>query len=387
MTTMHGQVRYDISRLSSDKVKRTPQGGARIDARLTRTGVFIYRNPDGSLRRELRTPEEVSRADSLSTLADAPLIEGHPDLVNTENYRDLQRGHVSGTPTFDGKTYVESSLVVQDAQALARIDSGELQELSCGYTCDIEQKAGTFDGQPFDCIQRNISYNHVGIGPRNWGRAGNDVALRLDGSTYVDEVNPEMKKIRLDGKEIEVTPEQFEAIDAELAAVRKDANDRVTKAEAEAGKSAGQALAEKTRADAAEKALAEATDPARFDAAVEARATLIENAHKVLGNTDPFTRKDGGKTVSLSDREIMIKVVTSLKPEFKADGRSDDYIRALYEHAIESGVRADSIMTLPRRLDAEKAKPFGGKETDEEEEAEENTRKDAWKQPLTHSKG
>ena len=385
--------RFDLSRLAGNKVIRTPQGGARIDARLTRTGIFVYRNEDGSLRRELRTPDEVARADSLETLRDAPLIEGHPDLVKPDNYRTLQRGHVSGRPKFDGRRYVESQVVVQDAETLARIDSGDLSELSCGYTCDIDQTAGTFDGQPYDCIQKNIRYNHVGIGPKNWGRAGSDVALRLDSSTYVDDFQEKMKKIRLDGKDFEVAPELFEALDKELDTVRKDCASKVTKAETEAGTAAGQALAEKTRADAAEKTLAdtnaklaEATDPARFDAAVEARAQLIESAHKILGNNEPFTRKDGDKNVPMTSREIMVQVVTALKPEFKADGRSDDYVRALYEHAVESGVRADSITTLPARLDAMKNKDFPSKMKDKDGDDETAERTDASRMPLMHSK-
>jgi len=31
-------------------------------------------------------------------------------------------------------------------------------------------------------VQRDIVYNHAALGPRNWGRAGRDVALRVDAS-------------------------------------------------------------------------------------------------------------------------------------------------------------------------------------------------------------
>jgi hypothetical protein len=58
----------------------------------------MYRNPDGSDRRELRLPEEVFKADSLETLRDATVIEGHPDMVNPSNWKELSRGHVSGLP-------------------------------------------------------------------------------------------------------------------------------------------------------------------------------------------------------------------------------------------------------------------------------------------------
>lgn len=43
---------------------------------LTRTGVFPYRNPDGTIRHELRPPEDVFHTGSLHTLKGVPITDG-----------------------------------------------------------------------------------------------------------------------------------------------------------------------------------------------------------------------------------------------------------------------------------------------------------------------
>ena len=44
---------------------------------LTSTGIFEYTNPDGSVRRELRLPEEVFAPESLKTYKGKPIIITH----------------------------------------------------------------------------------------------------------------------------------------------------------------------------------------------------------------------------------------------------------------------------------------------------------------------
>ena len=58
---------------TSKTFKRTPQGFLRVNARLTKSGVFNYENT-----REYRPDEEVFRADSLESLKGAPVTDLHP---------------------------------------------------------------------------------------------------------------------------------------------------------------------------------------------------------------------------------------------------------------------------------------------------------------------
>ena len=205
--------RLDYGRLS--RVERTPQGGIRAPANLTRTGVFVYKRADGSEVRELRHPEEVFAEDSLATLAGAPITDLHPSKpVRPNNWRKLAIGHVGEQVKQDGK-FVAAQLSIQDQAAIVAVERGDRKELSCGYSCRIDPTPGEYEGERYDQAQTNIRYNHVALGPSNWGRAGNEVALRLDsqGNQTVD--NPPSKKetpsmkYTIDGVEYDTGSSEF----------------------------------------------------------------------------------------------------------------------------------------------------------------------------------
>ena len=65
-------LRFDFNG-SSGEFKRTPQGFLRVNARLSRVGIFDYQST-----REYRSPEEVFRSDSLESLKGAPVTDRHP---------------------------------------------------------------------------------------------------------------------------------------------------------------------------------------------------------------------------------------------------------------------------------------------------------------------
>ena len=221
--------RTDSGTLSG--VQRTPQGGIRVDAALTRTGLLRYRNPDGSDRWELRRPEDVFHATSLAGLRDAPVTDEHHGLVTAANHSALAKGHVSGEPRQDGDT-LAATLVIQDADLIAAIEAGTKREVSAGYECDLETAPGEHAGQRYDAVQRNIRYNHIAIVPR--GRAGSGVCLRLDAAG--DEVH--MAIVRVEDVEYEDGGQAHKAIVAALA--------RANRAE-------GEVTALRSRADAAEQ--------------------------------------------------------------------------------------------------------------------------------------
>ena len=171
--------RYDVLRLDGSCAERTPQGGLRVPAFLTRAGVFEYRNANGSVRREYRPPTEVFDAQSLCSLEDAPVTDGHQGAVRPDSFQSLAKGHVRSIKQ-DGQ-FVAGVVLVQDAALVAAVERGERREVSCGYECRLDMTPGTTpDGEAFDAIQRNIKYNHCAMLPVGAGRAGREVALRLD---------------------------------------------------------------------------------------------------------------------------------------------------------------------------------------------------------------
>ena len=175
-------LRYDIGSLKAPV--RCADGRLRVDGYLTRTGVFEYRNPDGSVRREYRPPEEVFNADSLATFELVPLTDNHPpEMVTAQNAKQYAVGATGESVRQDGDR-VAASIVVFDAGVIAKLERGKVQ-LSCGYEADVEDSPGEIDGQRYDAIQRNIRGNHVAI--VDVGRAGPDVRIRMDAGIMVTE--------------------------------------------------------------------------------------------------------------------------------------------------------------------------------------------------------
>ena len=182
--------RFDFHRLDAARVKSTSQGFLTVAGRLTRVGVLDYYRQDGSVYRELRLPEEVFRADSLSTLAMAPVTDLHGGMVNPDNVQALGVGIV-GADVEGGNDgpFVTGSATIQRADTIKAVKARTRTELSPGYECWVQDEGGTWDGSAFglskalkfDGTQRDITYNHLAVGPKDWGRAGPDVALRMDG--------------------------------------------------------------------------------------------------------------------------------------------------------------------------------------------------------------
>jgi len=327
-------IRYDAGRFS--RVTPTPQGGIRVDAAVSRTGILVYRNPDGSIRREYRPDEEVFHEDSLASLRGAPATQFHPQgMVTAETFRDVAVGYMGDDVRQDGDKVV-GSMAIQDSRTVKRIQDKALRELSAGYTCRIENTPGEYQGQRYDAIQRDIRYNHVALLPPGAGRSGPEVALRLDSAG--DCIAPEgwtredqtMKIEIIDGTEYEVgTPAHTKASAARDKA-RTDAADALTQAEA--------------RADAAEakvkdlEAKAEKEDE-RIDAAVSARLSL----HREALRAGVEVKADA------SDEDIRRAVIGKVLPSVKLDGKEGAYLEAMFDLAVSqieqasaNGVRADA---------------------------------------------
>lgn len=308
---------------------RTPQGSAKIPAALTRTGVFHYQQADGSTRREYRPDATVFDTSSLKSYETAVVVEGHPAMVDASNWKQHAVGDVRDVKR-DGK-FVAANLVIRDKATLDKIESGDLAEVSCGYDCMLEIKSGVTDsGERYDAIQHGVTINHVGLGPRDWARAGNDAKLRLDGTVArVDgDGNPEggRKPPSMagendpDAKPSKVTKDleaRLDALTTDFGSLRstltetKKALDTVT----------AERDALKARADAAEKKIA----PDQIDAAVKQRIAVYDGARALHG-----------KDVELkgSERDVMIQAIRARDEKFDANGKSDDYVTARFDFEV-----------------------------------------------------
>ncbi len=199
-------------------LETTPQGFVRVDARLTRTGIFTYHN-DGKITREFRPPEEVFRCDSLKSIAGAPVTDLHPDsFVNPENAKELAVGFAGEEIKPDGD-FVTAKLTITDAAAIEGLKEGSRKEISLGYTCEVEDSPGVHNGEHYDAIQRNIVVNHIALGPKGWGRAGPEVSVKTD-SDFQKRVAERVKLIQKCQKYLTRIDEQSDA-DLKLAVIQK----------------------------------------------------------------------------------------------------------------------------------------------------------------------
>lgn len=173
----------------------TPEGYLIDNPILTRVGIFEYHNPDGTIRRELRLPEEVFAAESLASYKGKPVILTHEaGLVDVDNVQQEHIGTILSEGMQDGEN-VRAQIVIHDAESL---DYG-LRELSLGYTQTPDETPGVWNGQPYDAIQRNIQINHLALVEK--ARAGEQARLNIDGE---EQGGNQMSKARKDG----LTPEE-----------------------------------------------------------------------------------------------------------------------------------------------------------------------------------
>lgn len=336
--------RYDRGELR--KPVKMPNGWLRVDGLFTRTGVFTYRNNDGTERRELRLDEEVFAPASLESFQLVPVTDEHPPVfLDASNTKEFVAGMVGESVRKDG-TFVVGPMLITDGELVRKLEQRDVAEISCGYTCDLEQKAGEHNGEKYDCIQRNIRGNHVAIVPR--GRAGPGARVRMDAAAAAvipthdaggasggspensQREAPVAHKVRVDGIDVEVTHEHgaqlierthkahadaLEKKDAKIAELEKEKATLQAKADAEAEKV--------KKLDAELKAA-----PEKFRGEIKARMDLEQQARGILGKE---AKLDG-----LTDRQVKEKVLAKTSPELKLDGKADAYVDARFDLALEA---------------------------------------------------
>ncbi|HEX5038508.1 MAG TPA: DUF2213 domain-containing protein [Candidatus Limnocylindria bacterium] len=334
-----GPLRYDRGELLRPvaPVART-DGALQLEGYAARPGIYLYRNADGSTRREL-VPRQML-LDSSPGLARLPVTLEHPQTdVGPGNFRRLAVGDTDGEVVYDNG-FQRVKIAVRDEDAIAAVRKGK-RELSPGYRVSLDNTPGVDpEFGAYDAVQTSRTYNHLAI--VDTARGGPEVRLRADSG---DAVATTVIERRVDAGNSGARPQgarmdpriaalvaalsltqRFDsdetALDAALAELRrrKDAEDehqrKLDAANAERDR-------EKARADAAEAKVRdlEKAEKARVDTAE--RAELGELA-KALG-IDPQQHADGG---SLS-RAIASKHLGS---EVRSDA-SVDYVRALVDLA------------------------------------------------------
>lgn len=292
------------------KRKLTDAGQMHVPCKFARTGSQLYTakqlglvDVDPNLVVTVwRDEADVFDATSLESFRSAPVTLGHPKndkgaaiAITVDNAKELQVGMLEGMPLRDEDT-LGGTLILTTKEAITCLD--EAQELSAGYTCDIE----VVDGKYF---QRNIRANHIAIVAK--GRAGSACRISDEAELLVGDAL-ETVKIELADALVKVEASR------ELLQV---SGARVDELELEAEKS------KLELADAIAAGLEEVT----------VRCEVIEQARLI---SDLRLADIGGKSTS----EIRLMVVNDQYPEKDFSKKKESFVEAMFEliaDALEGG--------------------------------------------------
>ncbi|CDH07541.1 conserved hypothetical protein [Xenorhabdus bovienii str. oregonense] len=285
------------------------------DNPISKVGVFDYLGSEigapnpGDLYRVYRPAEELESQATIESFKLNPFIDEH-EMLGKDGTPAEKKGieGVIGENVYFDYPYLRGNIKILSNAALNQIDNGKI-ELSPGYRCRYEFTPGTFEGEQYDAIQRDIRGNHLALVEE--GRTGIDVAVQDHSVITIDtrelvNMNPEEKDQPT--KDNGFTPEQVEQLQAMIAAAiagsppatdedpeNKDTSDEdpeQKQTDSDEEKKAEDAVEEaETAAEAAETGEPEAVENAEI--AIEAAEQAIEEVKEHLdqATTDSLNRR------------------------------------------------------------------------------------------------
>ncbi len=194
------------------------------DNPISKEGVFPYLgseipgapNPD-EIYYVYRPADELARQETIDSFKLMPFIDEHEVLGR--GGMPAERKGIQGTigeQVYFDPPYLRANIKIHSSAAQSLIKAGKV-ELSPCYGCDWSPEVGTFEGKPYQYVQRNIMGNHLALVEE--GRTGRDVAVQ------------DHRKFTLDSAELlpmALAPEDMEAIKTmvlELLAAQKKPGD------------------------------------------------------------------------------------------------------------------------------------------------------------------
>ena len=337
--------RFDTFKLP--KVKKNDRTGfLQGEVCATKADVFPYMNWDGSIRYELRHPDDVFKKDSLDTLKMLPFTEDHPqDWVTSDNAAALQKGYTGENYRLDGDNVIVS-LSVTDKSMINKILSGKKAAVSLGYDTLLVREDGVYKGKKYTHRQTNIVYNHLaGVDEGNAGplaRFRHDSKQNIDFSTAecrIDENNliTVFEEKNMSDQDKVDTKNTDQALELQVA--------RVDALTAEKSLLTNKLENLQARCDSVEKAWEETKEELNTLKAVNTEAEI---ARQVLDRTNLFVKAGaylGDDFVTYlrhTDRQVMEAVLKQINSKKGAEvdftGRNDEYVKGVFDSAVGNPV-------------------------------------------------
>jgi len=342
----------EVPEWMASKFQVTPEGFLVGRATITNIGVFTYLRGDGSVVRELRSPKEVFKAESLASLAGKPIVNGHPqERVTDENISRYQVGSV-GQQILGDNVYVSADTTITDPAAVEAVKNGK-REFSCGYSCNVRPEHGRWLGMEYDAVQEDIIYNHLAIVDQ--ARAGDTARIRLDHMDSADGVlldTSEIDKLQNTKREV-VMPENMKTIN--LDGTDFAADEKVVGAYTQIKEKFDALVLEKAALDTAQSALL--TEKTQLEAKVDTLNDTVETLNKRIVELEA-SKLDEVAIAKAVDRRVRIMnavrvadvevddsateldmqkaVILKVFPKAVLDGRDQVYVDARFDGAVET---------------------------------------------------
>ena len=303
--------RLDSIRLdTNDKTYFTNEGYLVDHPILTSVGIFEYTNDDGSIRRELRLPEYVFEKKSLESYKGKPIIITHDaGLIDKNNVDEEQVGTILSNGYEDGEN-VRAEIIIHNTDEMKK---RALKELSLGYSLDLIEEAGTWNGEEYDAIQTNIVINHLAL--VETARAGEKARLNIDGSE-----KPRTKgegTMKKDGEVL--TPEELEEAIEMYKKSKSDGEDEKKTSGAENAEEENKDENKEENAEEANKEEnadeAESVGKTPNDILEEVKKRKEENKEET--DKEKIDRQD-------ADLDMLLACLEKFIAEEKAEGSHDD---------------------------------------------------------------
>jgi hypothetical protein len=287
--------------------------------RIARTGIQLYAGKecgfnDKETVRVYRPESEVFATDAVHSYTHLPVTDDHPnEMVTAKNWAKYAKGDTGDEILRDGRA-VRVPMMLRDSATIDAFKDGKNQ-LSVGYTCDIEATSGvTPDGEKYDCIQRNIRANHLAV--VSAARGGPTLKIGDDdmkGVNHMSNVTLTLDNIKCEMSETsaQIVKNTLDRYQVQLDAAKKKSEE-------------SEKECDDAKKDAAAKDAVYATKATELDTQLKAKDAQIATLQQQL--------KDAELTPAKLDAEVAIRTSTidkakSILPAVIVDGRNVADIR------------------------------------------------------------
>lgn len=268
------------------------------DNPISRVGVFEYLgssigadDPD-RIYKVYRPAEELGSAEAIDSFRLAPLINDHTMLGEGETPAEKKgvQGVIGDGVYFkDGVLY--ANLKVFGTHLANLIKKGK-RDLSLGYRCRYDFTSGSYNGERYDAIQRELRGNHIALVDE--GRMGKAVAVLDSKDCFKFTINKTEDSMENEGKKPILSDEEIIAIAEAIKAHEQ----------AEMAEKAGDEDEEVEALPEAEDAECESTDSEGEEVASDSDESETEAKDSEEVASDSDESEEGEKKESAQDSAI-----------------------------------------------------------------------------------